>query len=155
MAAVELEPKHTAWDSDSDHVSSTNSESDSYLDENSYGSSHISEVRESDRNVLREEEERETLLSNARQPQSQAGVFGNASHNGANVRKSRRPTAGRKSEKLRRRGKKELMYEMEEGGFKDDTSSQSSSSLADLNTQKHQQPPMSKVRTLSTLHLCS
>lgn len=144
MATEKFEPKHTAWESDRDDVSST-SGSEFHEDEDVYESNHISQVRENDRKLLREEEERETLLSGGNQSLSQTGAVAGTSHHGANGRKSHRSKLGKRSGKFRRRERGELMYEMEEGGPRDSASSQSSSSSLELSKQKDEQLPISKV----------
>ena len=145
MAADEFESKHTTWDSDRNDVSSISSGTDSHEDGNLYQSSRIFQVKDNDRELLREEEERETLLRGASQSHNGIGIFGDVSRDGPNGRKSRRSKAGRRSGKVRHRERGELMYKMEEGGLKDDASSHSSSSSLDLNKQKQEQLPMSKA----------
>lgn len=144
MAADEPEARQSAWVSDSDGSLSAHSQSDSE-DESAYTSLEFSGVRGNDRELLREEEEREKLLSTGKQDEGRSGVFGTTSQGEREGRrKLRRSKKNRAGGKARRDEKSELMYDMEEGGLKDDASSQSSSSSLDLDRTKLEQP-MSKV----------
>lgn len=144
MAAEETEAKHTAWVPDHDGSLSTHSRSDSE-DESAYETDEFSGVTGNDRELLLEEEEREKLLGTRKQDEGRSRVLGSPSHdeNGGR-RKFRRSRKSRADGKAGRDEKSELMYEMEEGGLKDDASSQSSSSTLDLGTTRLEQP-LSKV----------
>lgn len=143
MAAEETEAKHTAWLSDHDGSLSTHSRSGSE-DESAHKSNEFSGVRRKDRELLREEEEREKLLGTEGQD-GRSGVPGTQSRDKREGRrKLRRSKKSRVGRKPRPDEKSELMHEMEEGGLKDDASSQSSSSSLDLDGMRLEQP-MSKV----------
>lgn len=134
MAAEETEAKHTAWVSD--HDDSLDSE-----DESAYDPCEHSGVTENDRELLREEEEREKLLGTGKQDEGRSGVLGTPSPNEREGRrKVRRSKKNRARGKARRDEKSKLMYDMEEGGLRDDASSQSSSSLLDLDTTEIERP---------------
>lgn len=135
MAPAETEAEHTAlvWDS--------RSESE---DESTEGPHEVSGVREKDRELLQEEEEREKLLSAKTQDDggsTDLSILPRSEREGRKLRRSKKNRAGKKD---RRDEKRELMYEMEEGGLKDDASSQSSSSSLDLDRTRFKQP-ISKV----------
>lgn len=144
MAAEETEAEHTAWLSDHDGSLSTHSRSGSE-DESAYKSNEFSTVRGKDRELLREEEAREKLLGTEGQDGGRSGISvtqsGNKREGRRRLRRSKKSRAGRKP---RPDEKSELMHEMEEGGLKDDASSQSSSSSLDLDRMGLEQP-MSKV----------
>lgn len=143
MAPEETEAKHTAWVSDHEGSLSPHSRSESE-DESTYEPHEVYGVRGKDRELLREEEEREKLLSTGKQDDgwsADLSIQPRSEREGRKLRRSKKNRAGKKD---RHNEKKELMYEMEEGGLKDDASSQSSSSSLDLDRTKFK-PPMSKV----------
>lgn len=155
MAAEGTEAKHTAWVSDHDGSLSTHSRSDSE-DESAYETYEFSDVTGNDRELLLEEEEREKLLGTRKQDEGRSRVLGSSSHDEKGDRrklrrKLRRSRKSRADGKARRDEKSELMYEMEEGGLKDDASSQSSSSTLDLDTTKLEQPRSKRRKLL--LHI--
>ena len=99
------------------------------------------ELLEYDRAVLKEEEERETILVRQSSGEGIARIFNGGNDHGSKVRIGRRERRRkRKARKRRSRGNDdeqgELMYEMEEGGQKDDTSSESSGSSTELDRRK-------------------
>lgn len=107
------------WISNQDDILSTDSQFDTEEDENDYNPKDFSAVTDNDRELLQQEEEREKLLTSGIQYEDRSSA-----HDGEGTRrKVRRPLKRRPAEKV------DPMYEMEEGGFKDDRSSQSSSSL--------------------------
>ena len=115
------------------------------------------ELAEHDREVLQEEEEREKLLTAGNAQKPSRGFFNRNPREGL-------PTIGEgqgkgtrpRRQRTRRRAKQigshdeegELMYEMEEGGRRSDTSSQASSSSIELDKLNLAHSPMSKVRKL-------
>lgn len=140
MTAEENEVKHAASVSEQDDSLSTHSRSDTE-DESAYKSHEFSGVRGSDRELLQQEEEREKLLSTRKHDDGRSGVLGSPSHSEREARrKLRRTKKSRARGKARSDEKSKLMYKMEEGGLKDDASSQSSSSSLDLDRMKPEQP---------------
>lgn len=112
------------WVSNHDDILSTESQFDTEEDENDYDPKDFSGVTENDRELLQQEEEREKLLTSRTQYKDRSGA-----HDGRGSRwKVHRPRKRRPVEKV------DPMYEMEEGGFKDDRSSQASSSSLELET---------------------
>ena len=116
------------------------------------------EVAEYDRGLLNEEEEREELLAS---PAPSKGLFGRRRREkklaeielNESKRKSRRPHKTRREKKGSGKDEEgELLYEMEEGGETYDTSSQASSSSAELDKQNVAYHSMSKVLQTS-LHM--
>ena len=106
--------------------------------------------RECDRALLEEEEERENLLTVGGRDRGDRGrvKIGNAESRKKNRRRKqarKRKIPGNKD------GAGESMYEMEEGGGREDTSSLSSSSSAELGRLKYNYSSTSKVRFLSSL----
>lgn len=99
------------------------------------------EVADHDRRILDEEEEREKLLTEGRTREGPRSFFGRRrkdEQSGA-IQTRQEQRISRRSRKTRRNtdagtrdDQGELMYEMEEGGTRDDTSSQASSSSAEL-----------------------
>ncbi|MCJ1462921.1 hypothetical protein MMC07_001525 [Pseudocyphellaria aurata] len=141
--------KETAWVSDHDGSFSAYSQLDSE-DENFHESHEFSGVKGDDRELLREEEERENLLSTRRQDEGRSSVLGALSRSERQSRrKLRRSKKSKAREKARSDEKSELIFDMEEGGLKDDRSSQSSSSSIDLDRPKLEQP-ISKRRQIIT-----
>lgn len=138
-----------------------------YRDESSNAESHYendpisqharssTELAEHDRGLLDEEEEREKLLAvgGARKAPSK-GFFGRRQKEkkpaeielNENSQKPRRPHTTRREKKGSGKDEEgELLYEMEEGGETYDTSSQASSSSAELDKLNLAHSSMSKV----------
>lgn len=112
LSAMEAEKQHSEdrlLDSSYERVDSESHDSDD----------EMAEPSERDRNILLEEEERENLLSK-RRSRGERERTGNSSRG---VRKRKKRQGGEKAE---------LIFEMEEGGLKDDSSSQSDSTLLEL-----------------------
>ncbi|KKZ67479.1 ectonucleotide pyrophosphatase/phosphodiesterase family member 1/3 [[Emmonsia] crescens] len=114
-------------------------DSDSEDDELIKGSRTTLELSQHDRTVLEEEEERERLLVKKRPTDGLRRIFGH--ENGSSVRigkreRRRQRRLQRRAERIKRMGDKGeeegLMFEMEEGTFHDDASSQSSGTSSDL-----------------------
>lgn len=126
------------WISNHDDILSTGSQFDTEEDENDYDPKDFSGVRDNDRELLQQEEEREKLLTSGIQHEDRTGA-----HDGRRSRrKVPRPRKRRPAEKA------DPMYEMEEGGFKDDRSSQASSSSLELDTIQVKPRSVSNVRPL-------
>ena len=126
------------WISNHDDILSTDSQFDTEEDENDYDPKDFSGVRDNDRELLQQEEEREKLLTSGIQREDRTGP-----HDGRRSRrKVLRPRKSRPAEKA------DPMYEMEEGGFKDDRSSQASSSSLELDTIQVKPRSVSNVRLL-------
>ena len=116
------------------------------------------EVRDSDRGILNEEDEREKLLTGSNGSERSKGLFG--PHRGNDVKKELRKERRRERRRKSRRKdssedeQRELMFEMEEGGPKDEVNSQASSSSTELDkwsSEKH--PPRSRShRKVSRSH---
>ncbi len=141
-----------------------NSDTDSDF-ENDPVSQHArtsTEVAEHDRGLLDEEEEREKLLTSGSAQQAPSkGFFGRRRKEKTLVEieldeKERNPRRPHKTRREKRGGGKdeegELLYEMEEGGETYDTSSQASSSSAELDKQTFAHSSMSKVLRMSKTH---
>lgn len=152
-----LSPAH--YDDDAASLrSASDQESDSEDDEVLQGARSSLEIAEHDRSVLKEEEEREKLLTEA----DSAGkglrrIFSGSHGNGSKVKigkqeQRRQRRQDRKAARRRRRGKNdeegELMYEMEEGGLHDDVSSGSSNDSSDIDRRKIQSVFGHKVKDL-------
>ena len=112
------------------------------------------EVAENDHEILDEEEEREKLLAGEKTKDAPRGFFSRRHKGGqADVNKqgSRGLRRSRKRRKQARGGSRdeegELMYEMEEGGPRSETSSLASSSSTELDKLNLRQSSMSKVRS--------
>lgn len=114
-------------------------DSDSEDDELIKGSRTTLELSQHDRTVLEEEEERERLLVKKSPTDGLRRIFGH--ENGSSVRigkreRRRQRRLQRRAEQIKRMGDKGeeegLMFEMEEGTFHDDASSQSSGTSSDL-----------------------
>ncbi|PGH08464.1 hypothetical protein AJ80_07863 [Polytolypa hystricis UAMH7299] len=115
-------------------------DTDSEDDELIKGSRSTLELAQHDRTVLEEEEELEKLLVKSSPTDGLRRIFGASSHdNGSSVRigkkeRRRRRRSERRAQRLKESGNTdvegELMYEME-GGFKDDSSSQASTTSFD------------------------
>lgn len=111
------------------------------------------EVAEHDHEILNEEEEREKLLAGENTKDATTGFFSRRHKGGqANMNKqaSRGLCRSRKKRKHARGGSRdeegELMYEMEEGGPRSETSSVASSSSTELDKLNLRRSSMSKVR---------
>ncbi len=127
------------WICNDDDILSTDSQFDTEEDENDYDPKDFSGVTDNDRELLQQEEEREKLLTPGIQHEDRSGA-----HDGrGSRRKVHRPRKRRPVEKV------DPMYEMEEGGFKDDRSSQASSSSLELVRIQ------AKPRLVSDVGLCS
>lgn len=131
---------------------SVNSLSESEQNESDDDAQDYTDVAEADRNILQEEEEREKLLSTGDTYEKGQSFLTTGSRNGrghdAGLQDSKkRPERSRKKRRrqLKRHGSNELMYEMEKGGLKDDTSSHSSSSSLELDRLNSEQYRVSKV----------
>ncbi len=95
---------------------------DSEGDESDDEMDFLSSLTDRDRDILSEEEEREKLLRDL----PSRGELKRTDNRLRGVRKRKRQHHGEK---------KELMFEMEEGGFRDDPSSQSETSSLNLGTE--------------------
>ena len=150
-----LSPAH--YDDDAASLrSASDQESDSEDDEVLQGARSSLEIAEHDRLVLKEEEEREKLLTEG----DSAGkglrrIFSGSHSNGSRVKIGKRErrrqrkqerNAARRRRKANNNEEGELMYEMEEGGPHDDVSSASSSDSSDLDRRKIQSVLENKVR---------
>jgi len=142
-----LSPSH--YDDDAASLrSASDQESDSEDDEVLQGARSSLEIAEHDRSVLKEEEEREKLLTEGDSAaKGLRRIFSGSHSNGSRVKigrqeRRRQRKQERKAARRRRKGKNneegELMYEMEEGGVHDDVSSASSNDSADVDRQKIQ-----------------
>ena len=117
------------------------------------------EVAQHDRQVLNEEEERERLLTGATPRDGPRGFFGRRrrdEQSGAiQTKEGRRQSRKSRRERIDTDGatrdeQGELMYEMEEGGARDDTSSQASSNL-ELDKLDYTIPSDSKVSEIQAI----
>lgn len=131
---------------------SANSLSDSEGNDSDDDAQDFSSVAPTDRNVLQEEEERETLLSTQNPHATQQALPSSSRHgkaSGAAVPRLRQKPEQERTKGRRRKkphGRKELLYEMEKGGWKDDLSSRSSSSSLELDCQDFEQSRSAQVR---------
>ncbi len=125
-------PRHSSTRAQNETLLNATDDSDSNED-----------VVDHDRSVLREEEEREQLLSKDTPVERLQKVFGGRSNDGGPLkigRKERRRQKRREKRDVRRKRRKgqdaegQLMFEMEEGGLMDSASEASTSSL-DLHSQ--------------------
>lgn len=138
---------------------SFDAESDLEDDHVSQHARNSTEIAERDHGLLDEEEEREELLATTGiKTAPSKGFFGRARKGktpaGIELREkkhqSRRPHKTRKAKKGSGRDEEgELLYEMEEGGETYDTSSQASSSSAEIDKQDSVHSSMSKVLFMS------
>ena len=138
---------------------SSDSESDFETDPVSQHARNSIEIADHDRGLLDEEEEREKLLAaGGAQKSLSKGLFGTRPKDkkpaeialDRNKRRPRRPRKNRGTKKGRGRDEEgELLYEMEEGGQTYDTSSQASSSSAELDKLNLTHSSMSKVLQMS------
>ena len=134
---------------------SSDAESDFENDPVSAHARNSTEIAEHDQGLLDEEEEREKLLaSEGTQKASSKGFFSKRQKDkrSVEIELSNQKQQPRRSHKTRREKKGsskdeegELLYEMEEGGETYDTSSQASSSSAELDKQGLIHSPTSKV----------
>lgn len=113
-----------------------------------------SKLQERDRALLEEEEERENLLTEKGSSKGSKRIGRKGLRNGSDVvtghgerRGKNRRRGQTKRNKLSRQKDEvgESMYEMEEGGGREDTSSLSSSSSAELDRSKYDYSSTSKV----------
>lgn len=112
------------------------------------------EVADHDRGLLEEEEEREELLTTGKVQQLSKGFFGRRRKE-VGPAKLEDEKSRKKARRKKRRDKKssrhdeegELMYEMEEGGPRSETSSQASQSSAELDKLNLVHASSSKVST--------
>ena len=112
------------------------------------------EIAEHDHEILDEEEEREKLLAGENTKDAPRGFFSRRHRGGqagVNKQASRGLRRSRKKMKHARGGSRdeegELMYEMEEGGPRSETSSLASSSSTELDKLNLRQSTVSKVRS--------
>ena len=134
---------------------SSDAESDYGNDPVSQHARNSTEIAEYDRGLLDEEEEREKLLAaGGTQKAPSKGFFGRRQKDQkpAEIELDESKRKPRRSHKTRREKKGsgkdeegELLYEMEEGGETYDTSSQASSSSAELDKLNSTHSSMSKV----------
>ena len=115
--------------------------SDSEDDQVTHGAQTSLELAEFDRCLLEEDEDREKLLVSQSSGQGIRAVVKGGNSHGSQVRIGRRERRRRRKATKGRKGRKddeqgELMYEMEEGGRKDDASSESAGSSSELDRQK-------------------
>ncbi len=141
-----LSPSH--YDDDAASLRSvSDQESDSEDDQVLKGARNSREIAEHDKSVLKEEEEREKLLLVGQTDgNGLRRVFTRSDISGSKVRigrqeRGRQRGQDRKATRRKKKGKgheeSELMYEMEEGGLRDDTSSAcSSAESSDLDREK-------------------
>ena len=124
------------------HPDYVGSGSDSEEDDSVVGEIRNStELAEHDRQLLPDEEEREELLTE-KQPAGHRSFFKREKRD--RLRYPDRHVPSRRSRRSRKSNRRhgpndetgELLYEMEEGGAKDDTSSQASSSSTEVNKTK-------------------
>ena len=132
---------------------SSNAESDFENDSTDQQDRNSTEIAEHDRGLLSEEDEREKLLTagGARRDPPR-GFFGRRQQNEKSVtidlnkRKARRSHRTQKNKKRSGKdGEGGLLYEMEEGGRTYDSSSQASSSSAELDKTNSTHSSMLKV----------
>ncbi len=151
-----LSPSH--YDDDAASLRSvSDQESDSEDDQVVKGARNSQEIAEHDRSVLKEEEEREKLLT-VGEPGANGlrRIFSGPDSNGSKVRigrqeRRRQRRQDRKATRRKKKGKDHeengLMYEMEEGGPHDDISSASSSNeSSELDREKFHSVFRDKVR---------
>ena len=105
------------------------------------------EIEKHDHGILAEEEEREKLLTGGDPQDAPRDFFKSSSHINKKIHRPRRRRRKGITRSHDEEGK--LMYEMEEGGPRSDTSSQASSSSAELDKLNPARPPMSKVSRVS------
>ncbi|EEH43817.1 uncharacterized protein PADG_00106 [Paracoccidioides brasiliensis Pb18] len=132
----------SAYDDDVSSLRSlSDQDSDSEDDELVKDSRTTLELSQHDRTVLEEEEERERLLVRQSRVDGLWRILGSGHDNASSVRigkreRKRQRCLQRRAERIKRQEGKEngqgLMYEMEEGKFHDDASSQSSAASSDL-----------------------
>lgn len=142
---------------------SSDVESDFENDPVSRHARNSTEIAEHDRGLLDEEEEREKLLTaGGAQEAPSKGLFGRRRKDkkSAEIELKDNKRIPRRSHKTRREKKGsgkdeegELLYEMEEGGESYDTSSQASSSSADLDKLNLAHSSMSKRRKWALWHI--
>ena len=126
--------------------------SDSDTDDNSTAQNRTTEVAEQDNRILEEEDEREKLILEQKEnPERRSFSNGNGAFMDRPISDKIRGRKGR-SNKARRRKHEglgedgALMYEMEEGAQRSETSSQASSSSVELDRLNLQSRHTSKVK---------
>lgn len=133
---------------------SSDQESDIEEDEATDADYTSPSVQERDRALLEEEEERENLLTVEGSGNTSRKVSGRSLNNRSEVKIDHGERRGKNRRKVRSKKEKYLwkkveagasMYEMEEGGGREDTSSLSSSSSAELDRLKYNYPSTLKV----------
>ena len=119
-----------------------------------------SEGAHHDQDLLEEEEEREKLLTGTSKAKSLEGLFNKRRRedpfHGTKVKEKLRSNRRSSNRRNHRRGKSkdedgELMFEMEEGGPRSETSSQASQSSSDLDKMNLADASSSKVSLLSIM----
>ena len=137
-----------------DEVSPLTSDADSDHDDRTKHARTSTEVVEHDRQLLTEEEQRENLLGSRDSPDVPRSFFSKrykderprAGDEGSSKRQHRRSRKRRKDAARASQDEAgELMYEMEEGGPRSDTSSRASSSSAELDKSNPRQSSQPKV----------
>ncbi|KAL9137286.1 MAG: hypothetical protein Q9175_001512 [Cornicularia normoerica] len=141
----------------------SDAESDFENDPISHHARNSTEIAEHDRGLLDEEEEREKLLAaGGAQKAPSKGFFGRRQQDkklaetelNENKRKPRRSHKTRRQKKGSGKDEEgELLYEMEEGGETYDTSSQASSSFAELDKQNLAHSSMSQRQKWALWHI--
>lgn len=135
---------------------SANSLSDSEDNDSNNDAQDFASVSPTDRNVLQEEEERETLLSTRNPHTTQQALPSSTRHgksSGAALPRLRQKAEEERTKGKRRKkrhGRKELLYEMEKGGWKDDLSSRSSPSSLELDRLDFEPSRSAQVRNLDS-----
>lgn len=140
-------------------VSPLTSDADSAIDDDLVveHARNLSETVEHDRELLDEEDERDKLLTKGSARDTPRGFFNSRRKeeqpNGTGGKLGKR--TAHKTWKRRRKTKRsshdkegELMYEMEEGGPKSETSSQASSSVAELNLARSTTSTVSLAKSM-------
>lgn len=138
----------TAYDDDVSSLRSlSDQDSDSEDDELIQGTRDTLELAKHDRTVLEEEEEREKLLIRTSPTDGLRQIFGFRHDNGSSVRIGKRGRRRQRRMSIEPSGgwrryageadvEGECLYEMEEGGFRDDSSSQLSIASSDPDVSK-------------------
>ena len=118
------------------------------------GARDSTEVANHDREILDEEEERETLLVSNSKAKVSKGILGRSRSNGILAEKVQKDRTKRRRKHARRGttdGEGKLIFEMEEGGPVSDVSSQASGSSVELDRLNGQQRPKSRVKPESPI----
>ena len=112
------------------------------------GARDSTETANHDREILDEEDERETLLASENKGKVSKGFTGTNGSNGIlpkKVRKDRMTRRRRYTGRASQDGEGKLIFEMEEGGPVSDVSSEASRSSVDIDGLNEQQRPISRV----------